>query len=190
MRLVHFCFTIFILFCSCTNNSNNNASTETIRESSEPTDTTASTEYIAPPVDTGTVINNYNNNISTSPYRNGNRFKVLRFVYTDLDENILDRNDNVKKTSLIIDNEERLISVVMDTIYSEYYYYNKVDRVIINGKTQDWYSIYKSYNTQNPGTSLTDIIILEVNPATNELLSYKLYFGKKGFITFYLQPMY
>lgn len=121
-------------------------------------------------------------------YSNGNKFKVLRYVYTDLNDNIVDRNDNVKQTTFIIDSEKKLFTVKMGTIYNEYYYYNKVDRMTIAGKTRDVYSIYRSYSTENTGKSLTDVLILELNPTTNELKSYKLYFGDKGFITFYLSP--
>lgn len=121
-------------------------------------------------------------------YSNGNKFKVLRYIYTDLNDNVVDRNDNVKQTTFIIDSDKKLFTVKMGTIYNEYYYYNKVDRMTIGGKTRDVYGIYRSYSTENTGKSLTDVLILELNPTTNELKSYKLYFGNKGFITFYLSP--
>ena len=121
-------------------------------------------------------------------YSNGNKFKVLRYIYTDLNDNVVDRNDNVKQTTFIIDSDKKLFTVKMGTIYNEYYYYNKVVRMTIGGKTRDVYGIYRSYSTENTGKSLTDVLILELNPTTNELKSYKLYFGNKGFITFYLSP--
>ena len=121
-------------------------------------------------------------------YSNGNKFKVLRYIYTDLNEIVINRNDNVKQTTFIIDSDKKLFTVKMGNIYNEYYYYNKVDRTTIAGKTRDVYGIYKSYSTEDKKKTLTDVLILELNPTTNELKSYKLYFGNKGFMTFYLSP--
>ncbi len=121
-------------------------------------------------------------------YSNGNKFKVLRYIYTDFNENVINRNDNVKQTTFIIDSDKKLFTVKMGNIYNEYYYYKKVDRTTIAGKTRDVYGIYKSYSTEDKNKTLTDVLILELNPTTNELKSYKLYFGNKGFITFYLSP--
>ena len=121
-----------------------------------------------------------------SPYSNGNKFKVLSYVYTDLDDNVLDRNNNIKQTTFIIDPIKKLFTVKMSNIYSEYYFYNKVQRITKNGETKDVYAIYKSYNTQKVGVKLTDVLILVVNANTNELKNYELYFGNKGFINFNL----
>jgi hypothetical protein len=135
-----------------------------------------------------TTVNALMGQSKTNLYSNGDKFKVLRYIFTDLNEKIIDRNDNIKQTMFIIDSDKKLFTVKMGTIYNEYYYYNKVDRITINGKTRDIYGIYKSYSTENKDKSLTDVLTLELNPTTNELKSYQLFFGDKGFITFYLSP--
>ena len=122
-------------------------------------------------------------------YSNGSKFKVLRYVYTDLNENIINRNDNVKQTTFIIDAKNRLFTVKMADIYYERYYYNKVDRVTKNGTTIDMYGVYKSYSSEDKNKPLSDVLMLEINPTNNALKTYKLYFGDKGFITFYLSPI-
>jgi len=119
-------------------------------------------------------------------YSNGSVFKVIRYINTDLDGNIIKRNDNVKQTTFTIESKNKVFVVKMADIYYERYYYSKVDRITIGGNTKDVYKIYKSYNSQEPTKTLTDVLILELNPSTNSLKSYKLYFGDKGFITFYL----
>lgn len=126
--------------------------------------------------------------LSAQNYSNGTKFKVLRYVYTDLNDNIVSRNDNVKQTTFLIDSKRKLFTVKMGNIYNEYYYYNKVNRTTVDGKTRDVYVIYKSYNTENPNQKLTDVLILEMKPSSNALTSYTLFFGNKGFITFYLSP--
>lgn len=126
---------------------------------------------------------------SNTLYTNGNKFKVTRYVFTDVNENVIERNDNIKQTTFIIDKTKKLFTVKMSTIYSEYYFYNTVTRISKNGKTIDAYSIYRSYNTSDTDKTLTSILELEINPTNKGLRSYKLLFGEKGFITFYVTPI-
>jgi len=122
-------------------------------------------------------------------YSNGTKFKVLRYVYTDLNENVINRNDNVKQTTFIIDAKNKLFTVKMGDIYYERYYYNKVNRVTKGNITLDMYGVYKSYSSEDKSKPLSDVMMLEINPTNNALKTYKLYFGDKGFITFYLSPI-
>lgn len=122
-------------------------------------------------------------------YSNGNVFNVLKYVYTDLDDNIINRNDNVKKTTFTIDSKNKEFIVKMGGIYDEHYYYNKVERNTRGGITTDVYQIYKSFSSQNRTKTLSDVMTLEVDSYTKNLKSYKLYFGNKGFITFYVTSL-
>lgn len=121
-------------------------------------------------------------------YSNGSKFRVVKYVYKDLDDNILGVKD-VKKTTFTIDADNKLFKMEMDTVYYEYYYYNKVDRIALENITNDAYGIYKTYSTDKKDSLLTDVLLLGVDPVTNELLNYQLYFANKGFITFSLTPI-
>lgn len=121
-------------------------------------------------------------------YSNGNSFKVVSFIYTDLNDKVVDKQDDIKKTTFIINDKEKFFSVVMGDVYYERYYYDKPNRLTIGKGIRDVYSIYKSYNSQNVNKSLTDVLLLDVDE-NNELKSYKLYFQDKGFITFQLIPL-
>lgn len=120
-------------------------------------------------------------------YSNGNEFRVIRYIHTDVNGNIITRNDNVKKTSFIIDNYKKILTVKMDAIYSEYFHYNKIERIKSNGNTKDIFTIYRSYSSENWDKAITDKIILDVDVTSNRLKSYILS-GNGGSITFYLQP--
>jgi hypothetical protein len=120
-------------------------------------------------------------------YSNGNKFKVYKYVWTDLDGNIVNTLD-LKKTTFNIDTNKKMFIMKMGGIYYEHYFYNKVERFSTASETKDVYSIYNSYSSEKKGWRI-EVLSLEVNPTTNELLNYQQYYGKKGVITFYLTPI-
>jgi len=120
-------------------------------------------------------------------YSNGSEFRVIRYIHTDVNGNVVNRNDNVKKTSFIIDNYKKILTVKMDAVYSEYFHYNKIERIKSNGNTRDVFSIYRSYSSENRDKTITDKIVLDIDASNNSLKSYILS-GNGSSITFYLQP--
>ncbi|HPM03733.1 MAG TPA: hypothetical protein PK816_16355 [Candidatus Cloacimonadota bacterium] len=180
----YFLILLPIVFLSCDNSNTDNSHIS-------PIDTVqikvADTAVSAPdPIKPDEVVSK---DIATNlVYSNGNKFIVTKYVYTDMAENILDQKP-VKQSIFIIDDVNKVIKMEMADIFYEHYYYNKVDRVTVNGKTRDVYGIYRSFNSKDKNKALTDVMIIGVNSITNEAKYYQLYFGDKGFITFSLSPI-
>jgi len=113
-------------------------------------------------------------------------FVLNKMVFTDMNDNVTYARD-LKQVYLRIDTQNKTIKINHPENYFEVYYYNRIDKNLnANGSYYDIYGIYRSY-TSKGNSNLTDALILVKDPASNRLISIKMYFKDKGVLTFFVK---